>query len=484
MISPGVHTLWLILILLLINARASEPVQLKRGRPKGSKDKYPRKKKNCGVKVPDEPKCLQDISEQVLVEPDKEVRQDDEPEGFKIPKGSKMLEASKGLCSVKLQRSLYGLKQSGRMWYNRLSEYLLSKGYVNNAICPCVFIKKFSTGFVIIAVYVDDLNMIGTQKEIDDARTHMKDEFEMKDLGKTKFCLGLQIKYFQDGIFLHQSNYTKRVLKRFYMDKATPLSCPMVNRSLDVNKDPFRPQEDSEEMLGPEVPYMSAIGALMDLANCTRPYIAFATNLLARYSSSPTRRHWNEIKHIFHYLQGTIEFGLYYSRNPEVGLVGFADAGYLSDPHKARSQTGYVFTYGGTAISWRSQKQTLVATSSNYAEIIALHEACRESVWLRSLIQHIQEASGVSTKKEPTTIYEVNSACVTQLKEGYINSDMTKHIPPRYFSYTQESEKNQEVDIQYARSSDNAADLFTKALPTTVFKKHVQSIGIRRLQDL
>ncbi|CAA7031777.1 unnamed protein product [Microthlaspi erraticum] len=95
-------------------------------------------------------------------------------------------------------------------------------------------------------------------------------------------------------------------------------------------------------MLGLEVPYMSAIGALMYLANCTKPDIAFATNLLARYSSSPTRRHWNGIKHIFRYLQGTIEFGLYYSRNPE---VGFADAGYLSDPHKARSQTGYVFTY-------------------------------------------------------------------------------------------------------------------------------------------
>ncbi|CAA7050290.1 unnamed protein product [Microthlaspi erraticum] len=377
------------------------------------------------------------------------------PEGFKIPRRVKDAEASKELCSVKLQRSLYGLKQSGRMWYNRLSEYLLSKGYVNNAICPCVFIKKSSTGFVIIAVYVDDLNMIGTQKEIDDARTHMKDEFEMKDLGKTKFCLGLQIEHFQDGIFLHQSNYTKRVLKRFYMDKATPLSSPMVNRSLDVNKDPFRPIEDSEEMLGPEVPYMSAIGALMYLANCTRPDIAFATNLLARYSSSPTRRHWNGIKHIFRYLQGTIEFGLYYSRNPEVGLVGFADAGYLSDPHKARSQTGYVFTYGGTAISG----------------------VPKNKLWL-------QQASGVSTKKEPTTIYEDNSACVTQLKEGYIKSDRTKHIPPRFFSYTQELEKNQEVDIQYVRSSDNAADLFTKALPTTVFKKHVHSIGMRRLQDL
>ena len=86
------------------------------------------------------------------------------------------------------------------------------------------------------------------------------------------------------------------------MDKATPLSTPMVGRSLSVEKDPFRPCEDNEEALGPEVPYLSAIGALMYLANCTRPDIAFATNLLARYSSCPTRRHWNRIKHIFRYL--------------------------------------------------------------------------------------------------------------------------------------------------------------------------------------
>ena len=100
---------------------------------------------------------------------------------------------------------------------------------------------------------------------------------------------------------------------------------------------------------------MSAIGGLMYLANCTRPDIAFATNLLARYNSSPTRRHWTGIKHIFCYLQGTIDLGLFYPRNSDFALVGFADAGYLSDPHKARSQTGYDFTVGGTAISWCSQ---------------------------------------------------------------------------------------------------------------------------------
>ncbi|KAG7537056.1 hypothetical protein ISN44_As13g009830 [Arabidopsis suecica] len=257
----------------------------------------------------------------------------------------------------------------------------------------------------------------------------------------------------------------------------------MVNRSLNVENDPFRPCEENEETLGPELPYMSAIGGLMYQANCTRPDIAFATNLLARYNSSPTRRHWNGIKHIFRYLQGTIDLGLYYPRNSEFGLVGFADAGYLSDPHKSRSQTGYVFTIGGTAILWRSQKQTLVATSSNHAEIIALHEACRECVWLRSMTNHIQKASGLVISKEPTKLYEDNAACVAQIKEGYIKSNRTKHILPRFFSYTQELEKNKEVDIQYIRSSDNAAYLFTKALPTSTFRKHVQNIGMPDLDS-
>ena len=82
---------------------------------------------------------------------------------------------------IKLQRSLYGLKQSGCMWYNRLSEYLLKEGYTNNPICLCVFIKKSNYRFVIIAVYVDDLNLIGTLEELIKTSTYLKDEFEMKD---------------------------------------------------------------------------------------------------------------------------------------------------------------------------------------------------------------------------------------------------------------------------------------------------------------
>ncbi|KAD4585160.1 hypothetical protein E3N88_22761 [Mikania micrantha] len=303
------------------------------------------------------------------------------PEGFKIPEalGSK----PKEMCSIKLQRSLYGLKQSGRMWYNRLSDYLKSK---------------------------------------------------------------------------------ERLLKRFNMENANSLSTPMVVRSLNVDNDPFRPCENGEEVLGSEVPYLSAIGALMYLTNCTRPDISFAVNLLARFSSAPTKRHWNGIKHIFRYLRGTTDLGLFYPNDSKEELVGYADASYLSDPHKARSQTGYVFLNGGTAISWRSQKQTLLATSSNHAKL--LH-------YMKPL-----------ENRSPTTIYEDNPACISQMKEGYIKSDRTKHIPPRFFSYTQDLIKDNQVEMRYVSSSNNSADLFTKALPTAIFRKHVHDIGMRHVQAI
>ena len=151
------------------------------------------------------------------------------------------------------------------MWYNRLSEFLLQRGYSNSADCPCVFIKKSSTGFCIISVYVDDLNIIGSTPDIDEARNHLKMEFEMKDLGKTKFCLGIQLEHLPSGIMVHQSAYIQKILEKFNMDKSYPSKTPMVVRSLDVEKDPFRPKDDGEEVLGPEVPYLSAVGALMYL---------------------------------------------------------------------------------------------------------------------------------------------------------------------------------------------------------------------------
>jgi hypothetical protein len=188
------------------------------------------------------------------------------------------------------------------MWYSRLKEFLLNRCYSNNDDCPCVFIRKSSTRFCIILVYVDDLNIIGTELDINEAREHLKTEFEMKDLGKTKFCLGLQLEHLHTGILIHQSAYVQKVLEKFNIDKAYPSKTPMAVRALKKDTDPFQSRQEGEEVLGSEYPYLSVIGALMYLANNTRPDIAFAVNLLARYSASPTMRHWNGVKDVLRYL--------------------------------------------------------------------------------------------------------------------------------------------------------------------------------------
>ncbi|GKC06266.1 transposable element, partial [Tanacetum coccineum] len=239
------------------------------------------------------------------------------------------------------------------------------------------------------ALYVDDLNIIGNLDEIEYAVNLLKNEFEMKDLGMTKFYLGLQIEHLSNGIFVHQSNYTDKILKRFNMDKAHPLSSPMVGRSLDQELDPFCPKEKDEDILGPEIPYLS-----------------------------------------------------------------------------------------------RSTKQSLTATSSNHAELIALYEASRECIWLRSMIQHIQEECGLeSIKGKPTILYEDNAACIAQIKEEYIKGNKTKHISPKNFS-TYDLQKDGVIDVCQVRSSDNLADLFIKSLPTKVFELLVKKIGLRRLKDI
>ena len=119
------------------------------------------------------------------------------------------------------------------------------------------------------------------------------------------------------------------------MDKAHPLNSPMVVRSLDVKKDLFRPKEDDEETLGLEVSCLSAIGALMYLTNCTWPDIAFPVNFLARYSSAPTQRHWNGVKHLLRYLHGTTDMGLFYPHCSNPHLIGYTDVGIFLIRSKA-----------------------------------------------------------------------------------------------------------------------------------------------------
>jgi hypothetical protein len=110
-------------------------------------------------------------------------------------------------------------------------------------------------------VYVNDLNIISHIKDTGETHNHLKTRFNMKDLGKTKFCLDLQLGHLPTGILIHQSTYVYKV----------------------PDTDPFRPREEGEEVLGPGFPYLSFIGVVIYLANNARPGIAFAVNLLPRH---------------------------------------------------------------------------------------------------------------------------------------------------------------------------------------------------------
>ena len=126
----------------------------------------------------------------------------------------------------------------------------------------------------------------------------------------------------------------------------------------------------------------------------------------------------------------------------------------------------------------------MVVISSNHLEIIAIHEASRKCIWLRSMIQHIQESCGLSSIKDsPTTLFEDNVAFIAQIKGRYIKGDRTKHISPKFF-YTHELQKSGEIDVQQIRSSDNLENLFTKSLSTSTFKKLIYKIGMSQLKDI
>jgi len=266
------------------------------------------------------------------------------------------------------------------------------------------------------------------------------------------------------------------------MDQANPLAAPMIGRSKTCD-DPYQPCEEDEEVVD-KPRYLTAVGALTYLTTHTRPDIAFATSILARHSQNPTLRHWNGVKHLLRYLRGTSDLGLYYHKTDQPNIQGFADSGFRTDVNAGKSQTGYIFLKCGAPISWKSTKQTVTATSTNHAELLAFHEAAREVVWLRTMERILDHQCGLKLADQPTTIYEDNSACVRQMAAGFIKADRTKHVSPHIFGFTQDLIEQKQLSIVKIESENNIADMLTKALPAYKHKKLVYAAGLRTLQEL
>ena len=178
----------------------------------------------------------------------------------------------------KLQKALYGLKQAPRAWYERLSSYLSENGYTRGKIDKTLFTKFQGKDFVIVQIYVDDIVFGATNENLcKEFSELMSKEFQMSLMGELTFFLGLQIKQTPDGILVHQSKYTKELLKKFNMDSSKHPTTPMAsNIKLD---------QDLDGKLVDEKLYRGMIGSLLYLTS-SRPDIMFSVCLCARFQSS------------------------------------------------------------------------------------------------------------------------------------------------------------------------------------------------------
>ncbi|GJY00918.1 retrovirus-related pol polyprotein from transposon TNT 1-94, partial [Tanacetum coccineum] len=325
-----------------------------------------------------------------------------------------------------LKKSLYGLKQSPRQWYRRFDEYMLSNGFKRSSYDSCVYYRSYAPGeYIYLLLYVDDMLIACKSKaEIGSAKSLLKKEFDMKELGEAKKILGMEI----------VRDRSRKILR--------------VSQSGDC---------DVERMS--KVPYANAVGSLMYLMVCTRPDIAYAVSVVSRYLTNPGKNHWEAVKWILKYLRGTVNVGLVYGTHHgnHVDVTGFVDSDYAKDPDKGRSITGYAFLVQGCVVSWKATLQHVVALSTTEAEYMALTEAVKEAIWLRGLLEEL----GVELN---TVAVNCDNQGAIHLSRNHVFHERTKHINVRYH-FIREVLEAKTVKVLKVGTEHNAADALTKVVP-------------------
>ena len=221
------------------------------------------------------------------------------------------------------------------------------------------------------------------------------------------------------------------------------------------------------------VPYASAVGSLQYAQVCTRPDLAFVTGLLGRYQSNPGMEHWNLVKKVLRYLQGTKGLMLTYRRSDDLQIVGYSDSDYAGDDRKSTS--GYIFTLAQGAISWKSSKQTIVTASSTmYAEFIACYEASGQVNWLKKFILSLEVVDSID---KPLKLYCDNEPAVLYAHNNK-SSNAAKHIDIKYY-VVKDKIRDHVISLEHISTEKMLADPLTKGLPPNVFREHVAGMGLR-----
>ena len=273
-----------------------------------------------------------------------------------------------------------------------------------------------------------------------------------------------------------QSTYVDKVLKRFAMENSKKGSLP-ANHGIKLSKKDC-PSVEAEIARMKDIPYASTIGSIMYAMTCTRPDVAYAVSITGRYQQNPGEPHWIAVKTILKYLRRTKEYFLVYGGQPELEVAGYADASFQSDCDDYKSQSGYVFTLNGGAVSWNSSKQATTADSTTEAEYIAASEAAKEAVWIKKFLI---ELGVVPSASDPIKVYCDNTGAVAQAKEPRSNN-RNKHVHRRYH-LIREIVANRDIELERVPTADNLADPFTKALSTRVHTGHFDGLGVRHVGD-
>nr|GEZ06017.1 uncharacterized mitochondrial protein AtMg00810-like [Tanacetum cinerariifolium] len=271
-----------------------------------------------------------------------------QPEGF--------IDDDHPIHVYKLNKALYGLKQAPRAWYDELSTFLLQNHFFKGIIDPALFIRRFDDDILAVQVYVGDIIFGSTHPRYTQLSSDlMKSYFKMSMMGEMTFFLGLQVNQSPCGIFINQSNYVLEILKKYGIETCDPIGTLMeIKDKLDL---------DQYETLVDATKYHSMIGAIMYLTY-SRPDIIHATCLCARYQAKPIEKHLKEVKRIFRYLWGTVNMGLWYTKDYGFELTRFSDADYARCKDTFKSTFGGAQFLGEKLVSWSSKKQDCMALST------------------------------------------------------------------------------------------------------------------------
>ncbi|KAK3001074.1 hypothetical protein RJ639_020290 [Escallonia herrerae] len=260
-------------------------------------------------------------------------------------------------------------------------------------------------------------------------------EFDMKDLGSAKKILGMEIHRDRKAgkLWVTQKSYVEKVLERFSMLNAKPVSTPLgAHFQLSSQLCPGT-KEDVEYMS--RVPYMG----------------------------NPGKKHWDAVKWIFRYLAGSTNFGVMFDRDGAKGEVsGFVDSDYAGDLDSRRSTTGYIFTFYGGPICWKSVLQSTTVLSTTEAEYMALTKAAKEALWLKGLVEEL----GFMQRG---VLLQCDSQSALDLAKNQVFHARTKHIDVRYHR-VREWINSKQIVVHKVHTNDNAADMLTKTVTTEKFK--------------